>query len=149
MAVHSPNGIPGDGAAPSQLTGYRESAATTIGFERSSLESEMLGGGASSNPMLAVPTKRRGGLSSVMAIARRAPRMSAIWAIMKVAPVEKSGASEIAESSSASRSPVSCGLAPTASLSRLESLKSPLQISIFRPHPIQLVRRSGADVARA
>jgi len=99
--------------------------------------------------MLAVPTKRRGGLSRVMAIARLAPRMSAIWAIMKVAPVVKSGASEIAESSSASRSPVSCGLAATASLSRLESLKAPLQISIFRSHPVKLVRRPGADVAGA
>ena len=75
--------------------------------------------------------------------------MSAIWAIMNVAAVAKSGASEIAESSSARRSPVSCGLAATASLSRLESLKSPLQISIFRSHPIQLVGRTGADVARA
>ena len=59
--------------------------------------------------MLAVPMKRRGGLSSVIAIARRAPRMSAIWAIMNVAAVAKSGASEMAESSSASRSPLSCG----------------------------------------
>jgi hypothetical protein len=60
---------------------------------------------------------------------------------MNVAAVTKSGASEMAERSSASFSPLSCGLeailpvscGPEAAafLSSFESLKSPLQIRIL------------------
>src|ERR1700686_2941425 len=92
--------------------------------------------------------RRLGGLSTVPARPRRAPTMSANCASMNVAAVTKSGASEIAESSSARRSPPSCGLTATAALSRFESLKSPLQIRIFYPHPVELVRSAGAQSAR-
>jgi hypothetical protein len=92
---------------------------------------------------------RRGGLSNVTANARRAPTMSANCASMNVAAASKSGASEIAERSSDRRSPLSCGLMATAGLSRLGSLKSPLQICIFYPHPVELVHSAGAELPRA
>jgi hypothetical protein len=71
--------------------------------------------------------------------------------------VTKSGASDIAERSSASLSPLSCGPEPilplscgfeaAALLSSLESLKSPLQIRILYPHPIELVGTTGPELA--
>ncbi len=77
---------------------------------------------------------------------------------MKVAAVTKSGASDIAERSSASLSPLSCGLEPinplscgfeaTAFLSSFESLKSPLQIRILYPHPVKLVSPTRAELAK-
>src|SRR6185436_7001402 len=73
--------------------------------------------------------------------------MSANCATMNVAAVTKSGASDMAERSSASRSPLSCGLEATAALSRFESFKSPLQICIFRPHPLQLLRSTRGELA--
>jgi hypothetical protein len=76
---------------------------------------------------------------------------------MNFAAVTKSGASEIAERSSASFSPLSCGLEAmfplscgleaAALLSSFESLKSPLQIRIFQPHPVELVRSTRAELA--
>jgi hypothetical protein len=101
-----------------------------------------------SNPTAAVTMSRFGGLSSVIAKARRAPRMSASCAIMNVAPVTKSGASEMAERSVASFSPLSCGLLATATVSRFESLKPPLQIRVFQAHPIELVGSTGAKLAK-
>jgi hypothetical protein len=83
--------------------------------------------------------------------------MSANWAIMKVAAVTKSGASDIAERSSASLSPLSCGLEPILPLSgfeaaalrsSFESLKSPLQIRILYPHPVKLVGPTRAELAK-
>jgi hypothetical protein len=68
---------------------------------------------------------------------------------MKVAAVTKSGASDMAERSSARRSPLSCGLEATAALSRFESLKSPLQICIFGPHTLELLRSAGGELSRA
>ena len=112
------------------------------------MERETVGMLSLSKPTLAVLMKRRGGLSSGNAHARRAPTMSANCASMKVAADSKSGASEMAERSSANRSPPSCGLVATATLSRLDSLKSPLQICIFYPHPVELVRSAGAELAR-
>src|SRR2546423_3097453 len=120
-----------------------------MGFERSSVGTDTAGTGSPSKPMLAVVTNRCGGVSSVTASARRVPTTSANWASMKVVAVTKSGASEMAESISARRSPLSCGLVATVGLScgrlatsavsRFKSLKPPLQICIFRPHPIELL----------
>jgi hypothetical protein len=77
---------------------------------------------------------------------------------MKVAAVTKSGASDIAERSSASLSPLSCGLEPilplscgfeaAAFLSSFESLKSPLQIRILYPHSVKLVSPTRAELAK-
>ena len=84
----------------------------------------------------------------MIASARLAPRMSASWAIMKVAAVTKSGASEMAERSSASFSPLNCGLAATAAISRFESLKPPLQIRIFQSHPVELVCSTNSELTK-
>src|SRR3982074_3457062 len=92
---------------------------------------------------------RCGGVGRVTANPRRAPTMSANCASMNVAAVSKSGASEIAERSSARRSPLSCGLIATAGVSRLDSFKSPFQICIFYPHPVELVCTAGAELAWA
>src|SRR3954469_3126676 len=147
-AVHSLKGRPGTGEAASQLIGWRDSAATDIGLERSSARIDISGAVPESKPILAVVMKRCGGVSSVIANARRAPTMSANWARRNVAAVTKSGASEITESSWERRSPLSCGRVATAELSRFESLKSPLQICIFCPHPVELVRSTCDQFAR-
>ncbi len=158
MVVHSPKGRPAIGPAPSQLTECSDSADTTTGFDRSSTGMATSGTESLSNPTFAVRTNCRGGLSSVNARARRAPTMSANCASMELAAVTKSGASEIAERSSASRSPLSCGLgaiaelscclAATPRVSRFESLKSPLQICIFYPHPLELFRPTRRKLAK-
>src|SRR5437660_6240558 len=157
MAVQSPKGRPGIGPVPSQLTEWSDSADTTTGFERSSTGMATSGAASPSNPTLAVRTNCRGGLSSVTASARRAPTMSANCASIELAAVTKSGASEIAERSSARRSPLSCelgvilelscDLAATPAVSRFKSLKSPLQICIFYPHPIELFRATLGELA--
>src|SRR5207237_6417049 len=87
------------------------------------------------------------GLSRVTTTPRFAPTMSANCASMKVAAVTKSGASEMAERSSARRSPLSCELEATAALSRFESFKSPLKIRIFRPHTFELLGSACGQLA--